>query len=260
MRSTAIVVVTFDGYSDLWDSYFDNLDFFWGNRQFKTYLINNKLKYYRKNVNVINTGEEKSWYEKVINGLKNVLEDNIILLFEDYYLGEKVDQEFLSKLVSEFNDKDYQYLRLTNIPAKKFKSTVYKIKKNQRYGVNLQAAIWEKNEFISLTTDISKSAWEIEAHLNKILKNELLNKKYYALSKNCLNVKNGVIQGKWYPPTLQYFSNLGFELNKDSSRKIMSKREVRKYNRKQFIVKIIPNWIINMMKPMLKKLRFKFIT
>ena len=64
-KTFGIVVASFDGYSDLWDPFFDLYFDKWNNES-RTYLINNTKVYKRENVSVIHTGVENNKKKTVL--------------------------------------------------------------------------------------------------------------------------------------------------------------------------------------------------
>lgn len=76
----AIIVSSFDGYSDLWDNFFFCLNKFWKDCPYSIYLINNFLKPKIKNVYILNTGKEIDWKNRMLKALKEVKEDYILLM------------------------------------------------------------------------------------------------------------------------------------------------------------------------------------
>lgn len=81
--NAAVVIVSFDGYNDLWDTFFECYFKFWKNNHLKTYLITNNLKPFYDNVEVIQTGDEVSWSRRVKTALEKIKEDNLLVVFSE---------------------------------------------------------------------------------------------------------------------------------------------------------------------------------
>lgn len=256
----AIVIFSYDGYSDLWNPFFKCLTTFWSeSNKIRKYLITNHKTYKFENLEVIKTGEEKTWSEKVYNSLQKVKEDNILVFLEDYFIGEKVDDNKVNEAYKYFFNNKLSYLRIKNTPKSKGKDIFNKISKNQRYGVNLQLSFWNKTILSDILKDKKISAWEFEKLYNddELIEN---NDFFYSSRNDLINIQNGVIKGLWYPPTIEYYLNKSIDIKMGSTRRIMNKKEYRKYRNRSIISKIIPDWIIKLVKPILKVIGFKFTT
>ena len=164
MKNIAVMVIAYDKYSDLWDSFFDCMDRYWS-KKIPIYLVtNNKLPEYN-GVTTIKTGDELSWSNKVRCALNKINEDYLIVLLEDYFLSDIVDDNGLEDLLNDFISNEMDYLRLVPIPFeyKNKKKGIYKLDEKFQYGVNLQASIWRKDYLRKLLYDDNFSAWEFEA-------------------------------------------------------------------------------------------------
>ena len=71
-QDLCVYISSFDGYSDVWDTFFDIFFKYWPDCPFKIYLINNCQPYLRENCNVIHTGEEVSWFSRPITSLERI--------------------------------------------------------------------------------------------------------------------------------------------------------------------------------------------
>lgn len=254
-----VVVVSFDGYSDIWDSFFNQFFENWPITNQKIYLINNQMNYTDERVKVINTGKEKTWSEKVRNGLSYVKEKNVILFLEDYLIANKIELVGLINSMSFFNAMQLEYLRLVNIPKIKGNEDFIQIKSNKIYGINLQLAIWNRDILIKNLMVSDYSAWEFEKKCNdKEIKINYY--KAYTVKKNFINIKNGVIKGKWYPKTVKFFESKGIKIMEESKRGIMSFKETTRYELKSYISKVLPDRIQLIIKKILKFIGFKFVT
>lgn len=92
----AIVIIGYDGYSDLWDNYFELFNKYWPDNKYRVYLINNTLKKNYKNVEIINCGEDAEWSNKVRSGIDKIESEYICLLLEDFFMKSKVDTSIIN--------------------------------------------------------------------------------------------------------------------------------------------------------------------
>ena len=129
MENTAVVIITFDGYKDVWPIFFKCFEMNWPENLCKVYFVNNEASVENKYVKTINTGIEISWSYRVRKAIEQIEEENLIILLEDYFIDKAVDAKELVKLTRLFSKKKYDYLRLIPIPkehCKKKKGSMYK--------------------------------------------------------------------------------------------------------------------------------------
>ena len=68
----AIVVISFDGYKDLWDTFFECYEKFFPDCMLPIYLITNHEIPAYPHVTVVTTGDEVSWSRRVRSALQTV--------------------------------------------------------------------------------------------------------------------------------------------------------------------------------------------
>ena len=98
----AIVVISFDGYKDLWDTFFECYEKFFPDCMLPIYLITNHEIPAYPHVTVVTTGDEVSWSRRVRSALKKIPEDTLLILLEDYFLCEKTSVEKIDGLLRIF--------------------------------------------------------------------------------------------------------------------------------------------------------------
>jgi hypothetical protein len=256
----AIVVLTFDGYKDVWDTFFECLKKHWSACPFKVYLVNNNLKPDYLGVSVLNTGDEKSWSNRVRKALELIPEEIILVLLEDYFFHIDVDNKEIKKVVSYFIDNQLDYLRLNPIPYEYKRKTkgIYPLDTRFLYGVNLQAALWRKAYLKELLFKDDFSAWEFEAR-QKLDSPTRIVGKCATVNYACLPYLNGVIQGKWYPNTIKELTKQN--INIDVSRRgIIPNNKLFIMDAQNWLLHNIPIGIIKKIKPFIKKMGFEFVT
>lgn len=226
--------------------------------------MNNTIsKEYGNTVTVINAGNEKDWSGRVKLALGQIKEKYILFMLEDYYIGKHVNTNVISEALNIMNSEKIVYYRITNQPKGKFEHKKYKylspIADNQAYGVNLQAAIWEKEFFEKYLGDVDCSAWTVEInHLKKV------KDKYSEDIKDCvvdtrgiIDIHNGVIKGKWVPKTLKYFKQNGIFIDK-GARGVLSLKNNLSINARASLSPIFSNESRRLLKRNLSKLGFTF--
>ena len=257
----AIAVISFDKYSDIWDIFALCINRFWKSRGYKTYLVTNEAHPVYDGIEIVKTGKEISWSHRVRIALETIKEEYIMLLLEDYLISEKVDDAKVAEALKYMKENNLDYLRIAPIPV---------IKKRKRgefataitsvmiYGVNLQAAIWKRSYLFKTLDSGDFSAWEFEAR-QKFGEPTRIDGDCRAANDYIIHYLNGIIQGKWYIKSIDALASLGIEVPL-GKRSVMTEKDMRRENTRNFFLHHLPPAVIRALKPIAKKLGFKFVT
>lgn len=262
MNGIAIVVASFDGYKDIWPVFISAKERFWPDCPYKTYLVSNFETVCSDAVTPIHTGAETNWCNRMEKALNEIPEDTVVLLLEDYLMGEKVQTGLVEQYLRKFQNERMEYLRIIDIPKANGKQNqVTAIDEDVEYGVNLQPSIWNKEYLIKLLSSIdgTRSAWDFEVTLLKDAhKGRNIPKKgCYAFKGNLLNIHNGVLKGKWFPNEVRYFKKQGILVD-TSVRPLLSFKESTEYRIRMILRNVIPKGMRRDLKKILKKFGMKF--
>ena len=116
MNDLAILVLSCDKYSGLWDLFFSRFHKFWSDCKLPLYLLSNHKIYKSKKVVTICAGEDKDWSSNLINALSKIDAENILIMIEDAPLdGVVSDLDFLA-LYNRFTAESMNYLNLKALP------------------------------------------------------------------------------------------------------------------------------------------------
>lgn len=257
-----ILVDSFDGYSDIWPAFFKIFEHYWSDCPYKIYLVSNDKEF--AGVDTIKTGKEISWTDRTLKAVEQIEEKYILLLLEDYLLGDKINSEEVFECLDFMEKNDVKYLRLTDIPASRFSSDeekIYALYQDEEYAVNLQASIWEKEFLIASLKKYKGNAWNFEVgFLSEAVHAEHLQLEgCYALKKDPLDIHNGVLKGKWFPSALHYFKRRGFEIEWQNRGKLTPIESIL-YNTKVFVKNHVSYNMRIKIKGMLRKLGMKFVS
>lgn len=262
----AILVVSYDGYSDLWDDFFNLLNKYWADRDYPVYLANNVKRPRYHNVSVINSRKESQWSTRTRIAIGKIKEPYICLLHEDYFIGNRVDNEKVSEALGLMKRDGVKYYKLNNfskVKTKHYKNIDYlqTIPENLEYGIGLQAAIWDRKYLLDLVGEGDYSAWKFE--VDRIRESEMgKNKPLRGCifdSRNILNICHGVVKGKYLPSAIKYFEKQNYYLN-TSHRVIMTNKQYLICRTKRFGKTALPNKCRKLVKKILNALGMKFIS
>lgn len=261
----AIVILSFDGYSDLWEYFFKFFNMYWPDCPYKLYLVTNNKDVDFNNVIVIKTGDEISWSNRTRIALSKISAKYVLLLLEDYFIGKEVSNHDFNKIVAKILLNKYRYYRLNRNPPPRGRIdksiNAYEINENEEYGINLQPALWNKDFLINLLGNGNYSAWEFE--INQLKKTYVLSKKHmegcYVDNSNVFIIYNGVLKGKWIPGTLKYYRNQGSVID-PGNRAVLKASEEWNHIVRTYIRNHIPYWARKVIKKLMTQIGVKFVT
>lgn len=150
MNRLSIYISSFDGYSDLWDTFFVIFDKYWENCSYEIYLVNNTKLFEHKKVNVIHTGNEISWFDRTIRSLQEINTEYILFMLEDYYISKPINEMIVEEILDFIEEDGIYYYRLSpHIPPKR-NGKYSKVKVGSKYPISLQPGIWKREKLIEI--------------------------------------------------------------------------------------------------------------
>tara|TARA_R110001599_G_scaffold9386_3_gene46398 strand:- start:11610 stop:12365 length:756 start_codon:yes stop_codon:yes gene_type:complete len=199
-NKVAFLVVSCDHYSDLWHPFFKTFHKYWSDCPYQLYLASNFKQYEDTKVKNIPYGEDQPFSTNLINILKNIEEDNIILWFEDAFITKKVNNEFVSNLINKAISLNIDHLKLTvDYPLYYGKETELfgSISRGVKYRSAIGMALYKKSTLDQILIP-GESAWE----LDKSTRTDNLDLEFHSLNSKLrfnrpFTVINSVVKGKW---------------------------------------------------------------
>ena len=212
----AILVLSFDGFSDLWSPLNENFKKYVDER-IPSFLISNQLDYELSNISCIKVGEDISWtsnLRKALDSLESY--EYVFLAFDDVFFASKIKYDELEQYCSEMNRLQCVYLSLLNRPGTsliKINEDFSVIHSKSFYPVSAGLCIWKKKDLISYLQD-NRSAWEYE-DMFKLNKKK---KKYMSLNNDYFTWIHLVVKGKVYPKAEKDLLAEGIEIARNRER------------------------------------------
>ena len=241
-KNIAILVSSFDGYSDLWKPLELNYKKMWENCPFEKYIISNFKEKNLNNFKILKTGEDISWSYNLKVALKLLKQDYILLTFDDLFLKEKVNNNLIEKYIKYFFDYNMNYLQFypSISKVKKVNNDLYEKLKFAKYRNTTVWSLWRKDVLYDLLDD-KENAWEFETKGNK-----RANKydDFYFVKETPFLYYNLIIKGKYVPIYLKKIASI-YDLDKNA-RKCLSYRDTIKYFMKNYtyeLIKKVNRWI-----------------
>lgn len=260
----SILVLSCDGYSDIWDNFFDLKEKYWPDCPFATYLVSESVNYERTGVHMILAGNG-NWSSRYKFAVEQVRTPYICPFFEDFFISDIVDNERILDILQYMKDNEVDFINmddgfrniLNQQDLRIMDKSLAVIPPHLAYGVDTAASIWRRSYLLETLGDGDYSAWQfeldrcIQAKTEDGIPGRILIDLRQSLNVSTIPV---VIQGKYYPPALKAFEKWGYIID-TGNRKIMNSFEVfiyylkrkcskLKYGRKQ--LKYLANKLFGM--------------
>jgi hypothetical protein len=116
-QQTAVFVMSFDGYSDLWRPFFTLFFKYWPDCPFPIYLETNHLSYDDLRVTSLKLGKDAGFSDLLARALTAVPHDEILLFNDDYLLTGPVDTAAVLQMRDLFRQRKAAYFRLYPGPS-----------------------------------------------------------------------------------------------------------------------------------------------
>jgi hypothetical protein len=162
--NVALVIASCDRSADLWPGLMMSFARFWAGRTFPSYAITNSLQANVPTVTTIPVGNDLSWSDTVLLGLKKVPEEFVLLWIDDHYLTRAVDCSRVDSTVRAFVETPgANYLRLQTLPKadRHFNQHFGVILPGRVYRTSVIASLWRKSVLEGLLRP-GESAWQFE--------------------------------------------------------------------------------------------------
>lgn len=214
MPDAAILVVSCDAYSDLWDPYFRLFRRYWPDCPFPVFLGSNFESYQSDTVTTICVGEDVSWADNLRKMLDHIGASRIILFLEDFFLVSQIDTLKVKSLVQLASEEGLGCLRLFPHPPPsrrvRHRRELGHIRPGDDYRVSTQVAIWDVETLRRLAWP-GFSAWDFEI-IGSIASNEM-HAKFWGVYEPVIDYRNGVWRGRWLPEGLEACRAAGIEID-----------------------------------------------
>ena len=178
------------------------------------------MKYEYKDLITIKTGKENDWFYRTIKSLESIDEDYVLFLLEDYFLSKNQYNKTYDSIIDYMYSENIYYYQLSSVQSKS-KEAVADYNKDISYPISLQAAIWNRKEFLNILYEIydtgAKTPWEFEKYFVLLNKEPKKIKNYTSgiryNTEDILGYKNGVLQGKWILKTVNFYKKRGIVID-----------------------------------------------
>ena len=207
----AVLVVSCDKYSDLWDTFFGLFARFWSDCPLNVYLLSNYEGASLVSVRNILIGKDLSWSDNLKNALKTLKEDYVLLFMEDLFLYDFVDTNKIMRVFDWIIKSNANYVRMISSPKpnKAYNDLVGIVSKGAIYRIGTQMPVIKKELLLDLLKS-GESAWDFEVH------GSVRSDKYddfYSVWEDHFPVIEVVVKGKWDRSAVQQIHALGVKID-----------------------------------------------
>lgn len=182
----ALLVLSCDKYADIWNPFYNFLFKYWNDCPFQIYHASNYKSFNHPKVINVLSNQLSDWSTETKTVLKQMKEDYVIIILEDYFIYQPVNMPLLFNALETMIERDALFLKLACFPLLytvwnnyeviEEKPYMGKLLLNQKYRINLQLGVWNKEILINLLKE-GESPWEFEINASERtneLKNECL--------------------------------------------------------------------------------------
>lgn len=220
-QKLVMFVLSCDGYSDLWDDFFNLQEKYWPDCPYKWYIVTETQDYYRNGVDVIKCGKDLDWAGRLRHAMHTIDSTYYGIYLEDYFITAKVDNSIISELLDVMDNNAVTYINTSdvfyNIIAMRdkeyFQKHLIKIPNDKKYGLSTESGIWERDFLLSKLGEKDYSAWQFE--IDRVI--EASSSEGLGGFNLCdermpfhVSVDPVVIQGKIYPAARKFFKKQGY--------------------------------------------------
>lgn len=200
-----LLLVSYDGYGDMWPTFFECKERFWSNCPYPIVLSNNVRAFEAKGLRVINCGFDAQWSTRTRKALESIDTKYVMFLLEDLFISDVVETGDIESAL-DLMDKDgisyYKIMTFSKIKTPSYMGEEYLhiIPASMPYGISLQAAIWEKSFFLDMIGKGDYNPWVFEVERLEEEQNTTEPNKVVGVfdDRNMLNICHMVVQGSTY--------------------------------------------------------------
>lgn len=222
----AILVLSCDKYSGIWDDFFNLKERFWPDCPYPCYLATDSKDYEREGLQIIHFGNIRTWSICAKKTIENIKERYIALFLEDAFIYKAIDSKVIADDLQFVIDNNVDFLTLERNRMERTLTKddqvvphIWRIDRHKKYGIDTSAAIWAKNFLLKALEKEDCNAWQFEVNYCKEAESEEgLKGSIFFDDRQPFNISpiEVVRVGKLRPEAIRFFSKIGYSINKES--------------------------------------------
>ncbi len=202
MHSCAVLVVSSDGYQDLWRPFFHLFRQHWPDCPFPVYLGAQTAVGDFAAVTMLQSADGELWSGSLRSFLNQLNCLNVLLLLEDFFLCDKVSTSDILEKLATLRELKGNVLRLVPDPPPSIRTAKAGIAEHigeqhrlAPFRVSLQASIWDRQALLELLRG-NETAWQFE--LNGTLRSQKWPRGFYCTFRRAFPYRHVIEQGRWF--------------------------------------------------------------
>ncbi len=198
----AVLVVSCDKYSDLWEPFFTFLTRYWPDCPYPVFLLANFSDWSRNGVSTVRIGRDVSWSDSLRLAVERLGVPYLLTIQDDFLLEAPVSTRALTRAVRELHDRGGAYLRLVPTAVPWWRRTgrpgpiLASIRAHTPYRISNQASVWSSAALLRLLRP-GESPWQMEVEGSERSSEDV--GAYFSATTPLLRYHphGAVIRGKW---------------------------------------------------------------
>lgn len=211
MKKLAILVISCDNYSDLWQTCSKMFESNWPDCPYEKFILTNEVEYTGDDFINLSIGKDLDWstnLKKALQLIENRGYNYVFTMVEDYFFGNIINTEYFKVIINSFISIKGDFLRLHNSIDPRIINMMNpyfgKVENNIPYRQTVAFSIW-RIEVLDNILKVGETAWEFE----KIgVRRGFSYEGFYAIPDNFFKTINLVIKGKIVPSELKKLKQL----------------------------------------------------
>ena len=251
-NNLAILVLSCDKYSDLWDDFFNLKERFWSDCPYPCYLATDTKEYSRAGVKLIHFGNIRTWSICAREALKQIEEPYIALFLEDAFIYKKIDTNIVEENLrfcienkADFLTMERNRMEKKLTPEDQVAPHIWRIDRHRKYGIDTSAAIWDKKFLMAALEKEDCNAWQFEVnYCREAESGQGLQGNIFFDDRQPFNISPvEVVQlGQLSTDAIKFFQKKGYDIQ--SKRERMGRRQMLYFRYRNRLEKIPFLWKI----------------
>jgi hypothetical protein len=207
----AVLIISCDKYSDLWQPFFELFWRFWPDCPFKVYLLSNNKGIDDSRIQNILVGEEETWSDKTIKGLKRINQDYIFLIVDDIFFTGFIKTEKILEVLEWMLKSGAIHVRFNYFPRpdKRYNELLGIVSPGTLYRTSTQISAWKKDVLLDLLRK-EESVWDFEIYGSE--RSDRYDG-FYATRELFIPYLHGVVKGKYQKFVVSRLNSLGVKVD-----------------------------------------------
>jgi len=211
--NVAVLVISFDGFSDLWDPYFKSIEKFWIDCPFETFLQTNEKTFKHKMLKgTIPVGEDVSWSSNLLKSVRKLRTyDYLLVMMEDGLLRKSVDTKTMLATIESFIKLKGKFLTLITEGQLKPHNTINEyfgeIAVGTPYRVTATYSVWER-KFLEKFIVEDENPFQFEKIGSR--RSDKYADGFYSVHERQFDLIHAVWKGRWHPRSFKESKDLGY--------------------------------------------------